>query len=249
VFLVDTFNRYFEPENARAAVNVLVAAGYRVHLPGGAENRPDGDRPLCCGRTFLAAGLIDEAKAEASRALAALTPFVERGVPVIGLEPSCLFTFRDEIKAMLPGAAAENLSNRAMLFEEFLASEHDAGRLSLDLAPIPYKKALLHGHCHQKAFAVMGAVQSTLSMIPDLDVETIQSSCCGMAGAFGYEADNYDISMTMAEADLLPAVRNADSDTVIVADGTSCRHQIKDGADREALSVARLLESALKKEK
>jgi FAD/FMN-containing dehydrogenase/Fe-S oxidoreductase len=249
VFLVDTFNRYFEPENARAAVNVLVAAGYRVHLPGGAENRPDGDRPLCCGRTFLAAGLIDEAKAEASRALAALTPFVERGVPVIGLEPSCLFTFRDEIKAMLPGAPAENLSNRAMLFEEFLASEHDAGRLSLDLAPIPYKKALLHGHCHQKAFAVMGAVQSTLSMIPDLDVETIQSSCCGMAGAFGYEADNYDISMTMAEADLLPAVRNADSDTVIVADGTSCRHQIKDGADREALSVARLLESALKKEK
>ena len=188
-------------------------------------------------------------KAEASRALAALTPFVERGVPVIGLEPSCLFTFRDEIKAMLPGAAAENLSNRAMLFEEFLASEHDAGRLSLDLAPIPYKKALLHGHCHQKAFAVMGAVQSTLSMIPDLEVETIQSSCCGMAGAFGYEADNYDISMKMAEADLLPAVRNADSDTVIVADGTSCRHQIKDGADREALSVARLLESALKKEK
>jgi FAD/FMN-containing dehydrogenase/Fe-S oxidoreductase len=242
VLLVDTFNRYFEPENARAAVNVLVAAGYRVHLPAAAS----GERPLCCGRTFLAAGLVDEAREEANRALEALTPFVARGVPVVGLEPSCLFTFRDEIKAMSPGGAADKLSDRAMLFEEFIATERDAGRLTLDLAPIPYEKAMLHGHCHQKAFAAMDAVESTLSMIPDLDVEVIQSSCCGMAGAFGYEADNYDISMKMAEADLLPAVRGADSNTVIVADGTSCRHQIKDGADRNAVSVARLLESALK---
>ena len=241
VFLVDTFSRYFEPENARAAINVLVAAGYKVHFPS-AENE---SRPLCCGRTFLATGLVDEAKAEATRTLKALAPFVEKGTPVIGLEPSCLFTFRDEMKAMLPGDAAEKTSDRAMLFEEFLAAEHKAGRLKLNLGPIPHKKALLHGHCHQKAFAVMGAVEATLAMIPELDVETIQSSCCGMAGAFGLQADNYNVSMNMAEADLLPAVRNADSDTIIVADGTSCRHQIKDGANREAVSVARLLESAL----
>ncbi|MGY8959675.1 MAG: FAD-binding and (Fe-S)-binding domain-containing protein, partial [Alphaproteobacteria bacterium] len=241
VFLVDTFNRYFEPENARAAVNVLAAAGYKVHLPVADDN----DRPLCCGRTFLSAGLVDEAKAEAERTLKALAPFVDKGMPIIGLEPSCLFTFRDEIKSMLPGDAADKLSERAVLFEEFLASEKDAGRLKLDLGPIPQKKAMLHGHCHQKAFAVMGAVESTLSLIPELEVETIQSSCCGMAGAFGYEADNYDVSMKMAEADLLPAIRAADPSAVIVADGTSCRHQIKDGADREAVSVARLLESAL----
>ena len=241
VLWADTFNTYFEPENARAALKVLQAAGFRVHLPRAAD---DG-RPLCCGRTFLAAGLIDEAKAEVRRMLEALKPFVERGVPVVGLEPSCLFTLNDEFKAMLPGAETDALAGIALTFEEFLSREQDSGKLKLNLSPLNVDRAIVHGHCHQKAFAVMDEVKTALLLVPDLEVEIIDSGCCGMAGAFGYEAGNYDISMTMGEIGLFPAVRGASSDTLIVASGTSCRHQIRDGAGREAVHVARVLEKAL----
>ncbi|HSF48698.1 MAG TPA: FAD-linked oxidase C-terminal domain-containing protein, partial [Burkholderiales bacterium] len=190
VLLIDTFNRYFEPENARAALSVLRAAGYTVHFPA-----MNGERPLCCGRTFLACGLVDEAKIEAHRMLSSLKPYVERGVAVVGIEPSCLFTLRDEFGSMLPGAETEALAARALLFEEFLAQEHEAHRLNLKLKPLHEKKALLHGHCHQKAFAVMPKVEKTLSLVPQLAVETIDSSCCGMAGAFGFEASHYEVSM------------------------------------------------------
>jgi FAD/FMN-containing dehydrogenase/Fe-S oxidoreductase len=239
--LIDTFNRYFEPENARAAVAVLTAAGYKVHLPQPA----DGGRPLCCGRTFLAVGLVDEAKLEARRTIAALKPYVERGVPVVGLEPSCLLGLRDEFLSMLPGGDSAELALNAFTFEEFLGHEHAAGRLKLNLKALPQKKALLHGHCHQKAFAVMPDVERVLKLVPGLEVETIESSCCGMAGAFGYEAAHYDVSMKMAELSLLPKVRKAGANELIVADGTSCRHQIQDGAGREAVHVARVLERAL----
>jgi len=175
----------------------------------------------------------------------ALTPFVERGVPVVGLEPSCLFGLRDEFVSMLPGGESAELAINAFLFEEFLAREHEAGRLKLELQRLPQKKALLHGHCHQKAFAVMPTVQKTLALIPGLKVELIESSCCGMAGSFGFDAEHYDISMQMAELSLLPKVRAADTDTLLIADGTSCRHQIHDGAGREAEHVARVLERAL----
>jgi len=238
VLLVDTFNRYFEPENARAALRVLEAAGYRVH-----EARPaEGGRPLCCGRTFLAAGLVDQAKREAGRMLDALAPWVERKVPIIGLEPSCLFSLRDEFGVMLSGTEA--LAKQAVLFEEFLAREADAGTLALELKPVA-SEALLHGHCHQKAFGAMGAVEQVLRLVPELSVKPIESSCCGMAGSFGYEAEHYGISMKMAEASLLPALRAAASDSLLVADGTSCRHQIADGIRREAMHVARVLERAL----
>ncbi len=242
VLLVDTFNRYFEPENARAALAVLQAAGYRVHLPKPA----DGGRPLCCGRTFLAAGLVDEARVEARRMLDALEPFVARGVPIVGLEPSCLLGLRDEFKATLPGPATSALAERALLLEEFLAHEQAAGRLTLDLVPVATKRVLVHGHCHQKAFGTMTAVQQTLRLVPGVEVEAIDSGCCGMAGAFGFEATHYDISMKMAELALLPAVRAAGDDTMIVANGTSCRHQIHDGARREAWHVARVLQAALR---
>ena len=170
--------------------------------------------------------------------------FVEESLDV-GLEPSCLLSLRDEFLSMLPGAETAQLALNAMLFEEFLAREHEAGRLDLKLKALPQKKALLHGHCHQKAFAVMPAVQRALKLVPQLEVELIEASCCGMAGSFGYEADHYEVSMKMAEASLLPAVRAADADTLIVADGTSCRHQIRDGAQRSALHVARVLQQAL----
>ncbi|MBI3706787.1 MAG: 4Fe-4S dicluster domain-containing protein, partial [Proteobacteria bacterium] len=238
---VDTFTTYFEPENARAALKVLQAAGYAPKVVAAAE----GGRPLCCGRTFLAEGVVEEARVEAKRMLDAFAPYVARGVPIVGLEPSCLFTLRDEFLAMLPGTETEALSSRAQLFEEFLATEAKAGRLSdLKLKPLLEKSALLHGHCHQKAFGAMGAAETTLKLVPDLAVKTIESSCCGMAGAFGYEAGHYDVSMKMGELSLLPAVRAA-PDALLVADGTSCRHQIADGSGRRAIHVARVLERAL----
>ncbi|MDB5805271.1 MAG: lactate dehydrogenase [Betaproteobacteria bacterium] len=240
VLLADTFNNYFESENLKDALKVLEAAGYRVHL-----SAKPGERPLCCGRTFLASGLTEQAKAEARRMLDALLPFVERGVPVVGLEPSCLLTLRDEFLVYGFGEAAQKLADHALLFEEFLARESDAGRLKLPLKALPETKALLHGHCHQKAFDAVKPVQKVLGLIPGMNVELIESSCCGMAGAFGYEKDHIDVSMQMAELSLLPAVRKAGADTLIVADGTSCRHQIKDGAAREALHVARVLARAL----
>lgn len=249
VLFADTFNNYFESENARAALKVLQAAGYRVHVARPAQQDAERDRPLCCGRTYLAAGLVDQARAEARRVIDALRPFVARGIPVVGLEPSCLLTLRDEFLVMGLGSDAELLAKNAFLFEEFLAREHDAGRLHLQLAPLPETRALLHGHCHQKAFDAVKPAQKILALIPDLTVELIESSCCGMAGSFGYEAAHYDVSMQMAELSLLPAIRKADANTLLVADGTSCRHQIADGTRRDgarqALHVARILERAL----
>ena len=238
VLLVDTFNRYFEPENARAAIRVLQAAGYRVHAAAPAE----GARPLCCGRTFLSAGLVDEARVEATRVLNALAPWLARAVPIIGLEPSCLLTLRDEYGVLLP--ETEALAKNSFLFEEFLANEATAGRLKLNLKAVA-SEALLHGHCHQKAFAAMDAVEQVLRLVPGLNVRVIESSCCGLAGSFGYEAEHYEVSMKMGEASLLPMVREAKPEALIVADGTSCRHQIEHGARREALHVARVLDRAL----
>ena len=240
VLFVDTFNNHMEPDNARAAQRVLEAAGYTVHLSG-----VPGERPLCCGRTFLAAGLVDEAKAEARRALDTLLPFVSRGVAVVGLEPSCLLSMRDEFLQYGYGDAARSLADNAFLFEEFLVREHAAGRFAPALKAIDHKQALLHGHCHQKAFDAVRPVEQVLGWIPGLKTALIESSCCGMAGSFGYEAEHHEVSMRMGELSLLPAVRKADADTLVVADGTSCRHQIHDGAGREALHVARVLEMAL----
>ncbi|HEY6257445.1 MAG TPA: FAD-linked oxidase C-terminal domain-containing protein [Xanthobacteraceae bacterium] len=236
VLFADTFNRYFEPENVAAALRVLTAAGYTVHLP----QPVSGGRPLCCGRTFLSVGLTEEARAEAERTVAALTPYVERGVDIVGLEPSCLFGFRDELPALLRSDAARRLADHTFTFEEFVARA--AGRSMFDppLAPVA-ARALLHGHCHQKSFGTMDAVAATLRLVPGLSVEPVESSCCGMAGAFGYGTDTIDASLKMAELSLLPAVRNAAADTLVVASGTSCRHQIKDGAGREPLHVARVL--------
>lgn len=245
VLFADTFNNYFESENAAAALRVLQAAGYRVHVacPAAADAQPN--RPLCCGRTYLASGLVDQAKAEARRVLDAMRPFVARGVPVVGLEPSCLLTLRDEFLVMGLGEDADTLGAQAFLFEEFLAREHAAGKLKLPLKALPQSQALLHGHCHQKAFDAVRPVQTVLGLIPGLKVELVESSCCGMAGSFGYEAAHYEVSMQMAELSLLPAMRAASADTLLVADGTSCRHQIADGTQREAVHVARILARAL----
>jgi Fe-S oxidoreductase len=247
VLFVDCFSRYFEPENARATRKVLEAGRYTVL-------QDTSSRPLCCGRTFLSAGLVDEARVELARLVAALGPHAERGVPIVGIEPSCLLTLRDELPVVVPsvagnagdaGASVRAIVRQAVLLEEFLAAEHRLGTLELPLRDRGKQDAFLHGHCHQKAMGAMPDVVAALRLVPGLSTQVIESSCCGMAGAFGYEKDHYDISMRMAERSLLPAVRGAPPDALIVADGTSCRHQIADGAGRAAVHVARVLQSAL----
>ncbi len=241
VLFADSFNRYFEPENMRAAIRVLKAAGITVDV----VRAGDGGRPLCCGRTFLSVGLVDKAKAEATRLMKALKPYAEKGIPIIGLEPSCLLTLCDEIPGLFPGEEAELIAEHACMFEEFIANQ--IGRDTLNLAlKSPAPKVLLHGHCHQKAMNVMPAIEATLALLPDTEISKIETSCCGMAGAFGYGTGTYETSIKMAELDLLPAIRRADDDAIVVADGTSCRHQITDTTTRAPIHVARLLEMALK---
>jgi Fe-S oxidoreductase len=238
VLFVDTFSGWFETEIARDAVRVLQAAGYAVHV----ATQADGRAP-CCGRTLMAAGLADAAKARARALVETYTPFVDAGLAIVGLEPSCLLSMRDELLVMGLGEPARRLAAQALLFEEFLAREQRAGRSALRLRAAS-QPLLVHGHCHQKAFGAMPPVLEVLRLIPGAEVGLIESSCCGMAGSFGYEAAHQAVSMQMAELSLLPAVR-ARPDALIVADGTSCRHQIHDGAQREALHVARVLAAHL----
>ena len=244
VLFVDTFNGYFEAENAISALKVLQAAGYTAHVA--TKTIADG-KALCCGRTFLASGMVDEAKAKARELVDALLPFAEKGIAIVGLEPSCLLTLRDEMLVMGLGEAAQTISRHALLLEEFLAREAAAGQLeTLKAALEPVTRPiLLHGHCHQKAFGAVSPIIEVLKLIPGAKPELIESSCCGMAGSFGYEAGHYEVSMQMAELSLLPAVRRQ-PDAIVVADGTSCRHQIRDGAQREAIHVAVLLAQQLR---
>ncbi len=239
VLFVDTFNGTFEAGNALAALQVLQAAGYTVHVATKAQ--PDG-KHLCCGRTYLANGMIDEAKVKAREVVESLLPFAEKGIAIVGLEPSCLLTLRDEMLVMGLGPAAQTISDQALLFEEFLAREAVAGKLDALKSQLKAtdQAILLHGHCHQKAFGAVSPIMDVLKLIPGAQPELIESSCCGMAGSFGYEASHYEVSMQMAELSLLPAVRKQ-PDAIVVADGTSCRHQIRDGAQREAIHVAVLL--------
>ncbi len=237
VLWVDTFNGHFETENARDAVRVLQAAGYAVHVPG-----LEGE-VLCCGRTYLASGMPERAKASAGALVAALAPFAAQGMAIVGLEPSCLLSLRDEVLGMGLGEAAKAVAAQTLTFEEFLAREAQAGRFAPALSPAA-RPIKVHGHCHQKAFGVMQPVLEVLRLIPGAKPELIESSCCGMAGSFGYEAEHHAVAMQMAELSLLPAVRAA-GDAWIVADGASCRHQIADGAQREALHVARVLAAHL----
>jgi FAD/FMN-containing dehydrogenase/Fe-S oxidoreductase len=230
ILFVDTFNRYFEPENVWAALKVIAAAGYHPILP-----RSSG-RPLCCGRTYLSAGMVDRARAEAKRTVEALAG----DMPVLGLEPSCLLTMRDEFRSLLPGEASAALSERALLLSEWLVR----AKISLPLAPIA-ATAHVHGHCHQKSFGAFDDTLAALGMVPKMKVESIASSCCGMAGAFGYQVESQQASRAMAEASLLPAVRRADEGDFIVADGTSCRHQIADLSGREAMHSVRVLAAQL----
>jgi Fe-S oxidoreductase len=242
VLFADTFNATFERENAVAAARVLRAAGYLVHVPvprGDAQDRSH----FCCGRTYLSVGMIDEARGKAQRLIRELEEFARRGIAIVGLEPSCLLTLRDEALVMGLGEAASLVASQALLFEEFVAREARRGRFAARFTPLA-RPVLVHGHCHQKAFAAVAPILEVLDLVPNCKPRLIESSCCGMAGSFGYEAEHYAVSMRMAELALLPAVRAA-PDALVVADGTSCRHQIAHGAQRSAVHAAQLLADAL----
>jgi Fe-S oxidoreductase len=229
VLFADTFNNWFEPENLDAAVRVLEATGHRVIVA-----RARDARPLCCGRTYLAAGMVDRARADARRVVEAMRPWGEKQIPIVGLEPSCVFTFRDEYGALLRGLRdAELLARHSRLADEYLAEELAAGRIEAPWAAAGGRSFRVHGHCHQKAFATFDATLGLLRSIPGADVSAIESGCCGMAGSFGHELGHYDISMKMAELALLPAVRAAPEATIVAA-GTSCRNQIAHGTGRAA---------------
>ncbi len=241
LLMPDTFNRFFEPENLRAAVRVLSAAGYRIRVV-----ESDGGRPVCCGRTLLAAGMVDEARAAAGRLIAVTRSAIARGLPLVGLEPACVLGLRDEYRVLLPGDDTEALAGAALTFGEFVQREREAGRFSPDLSDYTGPRhAMLHGHCHEKAFGVAGSVAGALAMIPGMQVDAIASGCCGMAGGFGYDQRYFDVSMRMGEKTLLPAVRAADANTLIVADGTSCRQQIRDGTGRDARHSVMVLANAI----
>ena len=249
VLLADTFNAYFENENLQAALKVLKEAGYRVHIPqkNNAENKTKTantcSKEFCCGRTYLAAGMVDQAKETLGELVDHLAPYAEKGIPIIGLEPSCLFTLKDEALVMGFGERAITVSKHAQLLEEFLASEAKVGKLNLNLKAAT-RPVLFHGHCHQKSFAAVTPAMELLKLIPGAEPKLIESSCCGMAGSFGYEAEHIKVSKQMAELSLLPTIRKS-PDSWVVADGTSCRHQIHDGTQRDAVHIAQILAAHL----
>jgi Fe-S oxidoreductase len=240
VLFADTFNRYFEPDNVRAAETVLKSLGY----PVGYIRPSDGGRPACCGRTLLSMGFIDEARAESARFLKAVMPAIRRGATLVGLEPSCLFSMRDEFAALHKGDDVRRLASQALMFEEFLMREAEAGRIKGPIAQLA-SNVLVHGHCHQKSFGAAGSVVDAFELVEGAKAQMIESGCCGMAGSFGYQAETYETSVAMGELDLLPAVRAAPEEAIIAADGFSCRHQIRDLSGREAKHTARIIADAI----
>jgi Fe-S oxidoreductase len=235
VLFNDTFNNYNYPQVAIAATEVLEAAGFEVVLSG----------HKCCGRPMISKGLVDKARQAARDTVNCLAPFVEQGLPIVGLEPSCLLSVRDEYLYLLPDdPRVKAIAQHCYTFEEFIAKLADEGQLDLAFNG-EARQVLLHGHCHQKSLVGTNPSLRTLSL-PGYDVTEVDSGCCGMAGAFGYEVEHYEISMEMAERRLLPAVREQSEDTIIAAAGVSCRQQIKHGTERQALHPAEILRAALK---
>ncbi|MGV3719484.1 MAG: FAD-binding and (Fe-S)-binding domain-containing protein [Actinomycetota bacterium] len=233
---VDTFANYQEPEIARAAVRVLEAFGYRVRVP----------TLRCCGRPMISKGLLQEARENAELNVRALAPLVREGIPVIGLEPSCLITFLDEYREFRLGDAADVVAADSWMLEDFLAARHGSDTAT-PFRETP-RRVLVHGHCHQKALLGTSRMLQALRLVPGYQVEEIKSGCCGMAGTFGYEKEHYDLSLQIGELSVFPPIRSAAADTLLVAPGTSCRHQIHDATGRSAVHPAQALALALAEE-
>lgn len=237
VLFADTFTNYHHPEIGQAAAEFFWKLGFQVVVP---------DEKACCGRPLISKGFLSEAQRQVFDAVERLYPYVEKGWPIVGLEPSCLLTFRDELLSLLPGdLRARALARCVFTFEEYVARLADEGKLKGVRWIETPRRILLHGHCHQKALIGTAAAARVLSLPPGYAVEVLDTSCCGMAGAFGYEKEHVDISLKMAERRLAPAVRAADDGTLIAASGTSCRAQIQDTTGRQALHPAVILRQAL----
>ncbi len=241
VLFVDTFSYHYDPQIAEAALTVLERAGYSVIVAAPNIETSEPQRPLCCGRSYLAHGMVEEARAEAKRTLRVLLPYAEAGLSIVGLEPACLLAIRDDYRALYLGEVAEKVANQAILFEEFIVREEKAGRFNLQLKPLPFtEKLLVHGHCHQKAVGAMKSMRRVLKLIPKLDFELIEASCCGMGGSFALESEHAEMAMAMAEDSLLPTIR-ANADSPLLANGFSCREQIAEGSGRRARHLVQLL--------
>ena len=240
VFLADSFTTYTEPAIGRAAIELLEAAGYRVRLESAG----------CCGRSSISKGLLDQAREMAQAMVARLAPEAERGVPIVGCEPSCLLTLREEHLQLLPhDPRAQAVAGQAKLVEELLVEAIDDGALQLDPAsPVSGRPIVFHGHCHQKALAGTAATVALLQRIPGAEVTEIDAGCCGMAGSFGFEAEHYGLSMQIGETRLFPALRAAAAGAggaLIAATGVSCRQQIGHGTGREARHPVELVRAAM----
>jgi Fe-S oxidoreductase len=215
---------------------VLEAAGFEVLL----------SHHGCCGRPMISKGLVEDARQAAALTVERLAPFAKQGIPIVGLEPSCLLSLRDEYHYLLPdNPDVQIVAEQAFTFEEFIADLADAGTLNLQFCD-DARSLLLHGHCHQKVLVGTRPSHQTLSLPTHYTVQEVDSGCCGMAGSFGYEAEHYEISLQMAERRLLEAVRAASDDTLVVAAGVSCRQQIAHGSGRKAYHPAEVLRMALK---
>jgi Fe-S oxidoreductase len=235
VLFHDTWNTYNTPEVSISATEVFEAAGFEVVLPG----------HKCCGRPYISKGMVEQARKAARETVDRLYPFAEQGLPIVGLEPSCLLSMRDEYHHLLPGdPKMQVVSDQCYTFEEFISKLAAEDQLHLPFT-CEQRHLLLHGHCHQKALVGTDPSKKSLTLPEGYQVSEVDSGCCGMAGAFGYEAEHYDVSLKMGERRLLPAVRKAGDDTIIVAAGTSCRHQIQDGTGKKVLHPAEVLRQAL----
>ncbi|MEU6674329.1 FAD-linked oxidase C-terminal domain-containing protein [Streptomyces sp. NPDC046925] len=236
-YLADSFTTYTEPGIGRAAIELLERAGWRVRLESGG----------CCGRSSLSKGLVDDAKNKARRLARTLRDSTEPGSPIVGCEPSCLMTLRDEHRALLPDdTAVKDVAGRVRQVEELLMEAVDDGRLKLrEDSWLAGRKLLYHGHCHQKAEVGTAATVALLKRIPGVSVSELDAGCCGMAGSFGFESEHYEVSMTVGEDRLFPAIKAADGDTVVVATGVSCRQQIFHGTERDAWHPVQLLREAV----
>jgi Fe-S oxidoreductase len=232
VLFHDTFVTYNTPEIGRAAVELLEAAGYRVELVD----------KKCCGRPLISKGMLAEAKVYAAWNVAQLTPWVERGAVIVGLEPSCLLTLRDEAVELLRSDDAKKVAQSSFLLEEFLLKERANG-LSLNFQAAP-RRALLHGHCHQKAMVGTAPTVAVLQWA-NFEVSEVDAGCCGMAGSFGFEKEHYDLSVNLGQRRLAPAVAAQPASTEIVAPGISCRQQIAHLTGRHAKHPAEVLREAL----
>jgi Fe-S oxidoreductase len=230
----DTYMTYNYPEIGKAAVKVLEAAGFEVVLP---EHK-------CCGRPMISKGLIQAAKANAAYNVEKLSAYAAKGIPIVGCEPSCMLTFRDEYPDLVDDPRAEALAKNTFMIEEFLVGLSERGQLDLPFQDGP-KSVLLHGHCHQKALIGSSPSLRVLRMLPDAKVDEVDSGCCGMAGSFGYEAEHYELSLAIGERKLFPAVRARDPQSEIVAAGVSCRQQIAHGTKRRARHLVEVLADAL----